>query len=139
MANHLPLLRLISIYLIALVWAPASSGAGRSSDSTAVNAQAISTTADTGQRLWCVAKPATPDKLLQANLNFACGEGGVDCTPLLEGNACYSPDTLISHASYAMNLYYQKHGRNYWNCYFQNTGLVVFTDPSYDNCIYPPQ
>ncbi|KAI5069556.1 hypothetical protein GOP47_0015857 [Adiantum capillus-veneris] len=96
-------------------------------------------TGDTGQKLWCVAKPSAPENLLMANLNFACGEGGVDCTQLQQGHACYSPNTIISHASYAMNMYYQKHGRNYWNCYFQNTGLVVFTDPSYGDCMYSPQ
>eukprot|EP01018_Ginkgo_biloba_P009602 Gb_00237 [translate_table: standard] len=94
---------------------------------------------DPGQRLWCVAKPSADDNSLSANLNYACSQGGVDCSVLHNGCPCYYPNTLISHASVAMNLYYQAHGRNFWNCYFNSTGLVVFTDPSFGKCIYPSQ
>ncbi|KAK6917473.1 X8 domain, partial [Dillenia turbinata] len=47
------------------------------------------------------------------------------------GQACFYPNTLINRASVAMNLYYQANGRNYWNCYFQNSGLIVISDPIY--------
>ncbi|MCO5573155.1 hypothetical protein L7F22_026921 [Adiantum nelumboides] len=92
-----------------------------------------------GQKLWCVANPSVPESELKRNLNFACGEGGANCKQLEPEGTCYEPNSLISHVSYAMNLYYQAHGRNYWNCYFNNTGLVVFTDPSYGSCTYPAQ
>ncbi|KAH7279192.1 hypothetical protein KP509_37G009700 [Ceratopteris richardii] len=93
----------------------------------------------TGQKLWCVANPSVPEEELSKNLNFACGEGGANCKALEPGGPCYQPNSVIAHASYAMNLYYQAHGRNYWNCYFHDTGLVVFTDPSYGSCKYPAQ
>ena len=80
--------------------------------------------------MWCVANPSTPDEKLIDNLNFACGQGGVNCMALDPGGSCHNPNTLLSHASYAMNRYYQAQGRNYWNCDFHSTGLVVFTDPS---------
>ena len=80
--------------------------------------------------MWCVANPSTPDEKLIDNLNFACGQGGVNCLALDPGGSCYNPNTLLSHTSYAMNRYYQAQGRNYWNCDFHSTGLVVFTDPS---------
>ncbi|KAL3849358.1 hypothetical protein ACJIZ3_011240 [Penstemon smallii] len=35
-----------------------------------------------------------------------------------------------------MNLYYQFAGRKQWNCNFGNSGLIIFTDPSYGSCIY---
>uniref|UniRef100_A0A7N0R844 Uncharacterized protein n=1 Tax=Kalanchoe fedtschenkoi TaxID=63787 RepID=A0A7N0R844_KALFE len=38
-----------------------------------------------------------------------------------------------------MNMYYQMHGRNYWNCDFKGTGLVTFSDPSYGSCRYSQQ
>ncbi|EFJ05513.1 hypothetical protein SELMODRAFT_49660, partial [Selaginella moellendorffii] len=79
---------------------------------------------------WCVAKPHADQAVLSKGLNFACGEGGADCAAIQNGGACYNPPTLIAHASYAFNSYYQIKGRNYWNCYFQNAALLVVTDPS---------
>ncbi|XP_009406277.2 glucan endo-1,3-beta-D-glucosidase isoform X1 [Musa acuminata AAA Group] len=86
------------------------------------------------QKTWCVAKPSSDEATLTANLNYACSQ--VDCSILQRGCGCFYPDNLISHASIAMNLYYQSRGRNYWNCYFKNSALVVTTDPSFGNCVY---
>eukprot|EP00250_Pteridium_aquilinum_P014324 c21915_g1_i1 orf=72-524(+) len=94
---------------------------------------------DGGQKVWCVGKPAAEDLYLRRNIDYACGEGGVDCRLIQEGGTCFLPNSPIAHASYAMNLYYQKNGRNWWNCHFNNTGLVVFTDPSFGNCKYTAQ
>ncbi|KAJ1427413.1 X8 domain [Sesbania bispinosa] len=92
-----------------------------------------------GPSVWCVAKPHAEDKVLQSVLDFCCGPGGVDCREVYEGGDCYQPNKLLAHASYAMNAYYQMHGRNYWNCDFKATGLVTFSDPSYGTCRYPQQ
>ncbi|XP_068646858.1 glucan endo-1,3-beta-glucosidase 12-like [Aristolochia californica] len=92
-----------------------------------------------GPSVWCVAKPHADERILQAVLDFCCGPGGVDCGELREKGACYEPDQLNAHASYAMNAYYQMHGRNYWNCDFKGIGLVTFSDPSYGGCRYPQQ
>ncbi|XVE88348.1 hypothetical protein DITRI_Ditri19aG0062500 [Diplodiscus trichospermus] len=83
---------------------------------------------------WCVAKPGTSDDLLQQNINFACSQ--VDCSQTHSGGLCFYPTTLINHASYAMNLYYQTTGRKKSSCDFRETGLVVSNDPSYGNCSY---
>lgn len=80
------------------------------------------------QKTWCVAKPSSEQSILLANINYACSQ--VDCRILQKGCSCFLPDNLINHASIAMNLYYQSKGRNHWNCYFGNSGLVVVTDPS---------
>ncbi|KAM0938172.1 putative carbohydrate-binding X8 domain-containing protein, plant [Dioscorea sansibarensis] len=87
-----------------------------------------------GEKTWCVAKPSADDATLLANLNYACSQ--VDCSVLQQSCSCFYPDILISHASIAMNLYYQSNGRNYWNCYFNNSAIIVITDPSYGNCAY---
>ncbi|PIA46684.1 hypothetical protein AQUCO_01500316v1 [Aquilegia coerulea] len=92
-----------------------------------------------GPSVWCVAKPHADEKMLQAVLDFCCGAGGVDCKDLVDHGACFDPNKLHAHASYAMNGYYQMHGRNYWNCDFKGTGLVTFSDPSYGTCYYPQQ
>lgn len=83
-----------------------------------------------GPSVWCVAKPHADEKVIQAVLDFCCGSGGVDCREIYENGDCYAPDKIYAHASYAMNAYYQMHGRNYWNCDFKGTGLVTFSDPS---------
>ncbi|XP_038686563.1 glucan endo-1,3-beta-glucosidase isoform X2 [Tripterygium wilfordii] len=86
------------------------------------------------QKTWCVAKPSSDHATLAANIDYSCSQ--VDCRILQKGCPCFSPDNLINHASIAMNIYYQANGRNNWNCYFRNSGLIVMTDPSYSNCIY---
>nr|GLL37123.1 glucan endo-1,3-beta-D-glucosidase-like [Ipomoea trifida] len=92
-----------------------------------------------GPSVWCVAKPHAEEKVIQQVLDFCCGAGGVDCREIYENGDCYYPDKIHAHASYAMNAYYQMHGRNYWNCDFKATGLVTFSDPSYGKCRYPQQ
>ncbi|PON33106.1 Glycoside hydrolase [Parasponia andersonii] len=93
-----------------------------------------------GPSVWCVAKPHAAEKVLQAVLDFCCGPGGVDCRDIYnESGECFEPNKLLAHASYAMNSYYQMHGRNFWNCDFKGTGLVTFSDPSYGPCRYPQQ
>ncbi|XP_068640429.1 glucan endo-1,3-beta-glucosidase 12-like [Aristolochia californica] len=92
-----------------------------------------------GPSVWCVAKPHADERILQAVLDFSCGPGGVDCRDLREKGACSEPNKLNAHASFAMNAYYQMHGRNYWNCDFKGIGLVTFSDPSYGSCRYSQQ
>ncbi|XP_043808282.1 glucan endo-1,3-beta-glucosidase 3 [Manihot esculenta] len=76
---------------------------------------------------WCVAKPATEDDMLQENINFSCNH--VDCSPIQDGGSCFSPTTLMNHAAFAMNLYYQSTGRGSNSCEFRGTGLLVTTNP----------
>lgn len=92
-----------------------------------------------GPSVWCVAKPHGDEKVVQSVLDFCCGPGGVDCREIYESGNCYEPDKIHAHASYAMNAYYQMHGRNYWNCDFKSVGLVTFSDPSYGTCRYSEQ
>ncbi|KAI3446103.1 hypothetical protein Pfo_002768 [Paulownia fortunei] len=85
---------------------------------------------------WCVPRPGISDAQLQANLDYACGQG-IDCSPIQPGGACFEPTTVVSHAAYAMNLLYQSAGRNPWNCDFMQTATLITTNPSYNACIYP--
>ncbi|KAJ0962615.1 hypothetical protein J5N97_027737 [Dioscorea zingiberensis] len=86
------------------------------------------------QKSWCVPKPSADNATLWENLNFACAE--VDCLVLQKDQPCYYPFTMRSHASVAMNIYYQVNGRNNWTCDFKGSGLTVITDPSFDKCTY---
>ncbi|XP_020595655.1 major pollen allergen Ole e 10-like [Phalaenopsis equestris] len=86
------------------------------------------------EKTWCVANPSAKEVDLQNNIDFACSK--IDCSLIQYDGLCFFPDTNISHASVAMNLYYQSNGRNSWNCYFGGSGLLVTTDPSYGTCKY---
>ncbi|CAM6128285.1 unnamed protein product [Calypogeia fissa] len=90
-----------------------------------------------GPNTWCVAKPGSALGDLVNALNYACGDGGADCSQIQVGGSCYNPNTLFSHASYAFSSYYAANGRNYWNCFFGNSSLITITDPSYAGCSYP--
>ncbi|XP_062012789.1 glucan endo-1,3-beta-glucosidase 1-like [Rosa rugosa] len=83
---------------------------------------------------WCIAKPTAPYSLLQMNIDFACSQ--VDCSVIQTGGECQLPDTIMNHASVAMNLYYQSFGRTDLSCYFKSTGMIVIDDPSFGTCLY---
>ncbi|XP_074319228.1 major pollen allergen Ole e 10 isoform X2 [Silene latifolia] len=87
-----------------------------------------------GQKTWCIAKPSSDQATLLQNIDYACSQ--VDCSVLHKGCPCFSPDNLMNHASIAMNLYYSAKGANQWNCDFRGSGLIVITNPSYENCLY---
>ncbi|KAJ8771306.1 hypothetical protein K2173_026483 [Erythroxylum novogranatense] len=101
------------------------------------NKQAQSPTAGTGPvKRWCVPKSDASDDALQKNIDYVCSSG-VDCGPIQEGGTCFNPNTVRSHASYAMNAYYQAFGRHDFNCDFEHTGVLTSEDPSHEACNYP--
>ncbi|KAK6159752.1 hypothetical protein DH2020_003133 [Rehmannia glutinosa] len=57
---------------------------------------------------WCIAQANAPSDKLQAFINYACGV--VDCTAIQPGGTCFDPNTIVSHASYALNLVYKNGG-----------------------------
>ncbi|KAK4720568.1 hypothetical protein R3W88_010801 [Solanum pinnatisectum] len=92
---------------------------------------------DTTNQTYCVAKDNADKKMVQAALDWACGPGKVDCTPLLQENPCYDPNTVFAHASYAFDAYYHKMGMADGTCNFNGVAKVTTTDPSHGSCIYP--
>lgn len=82
------------------------------------------------QRLWCVAKPNVPADTLQEAMDYACGEGGADCEEIMPHGNCFYPDTVVAHASYAFNSYWQKTKRNGGTCAFGGTAMLINADPS---------
>nr|BAJ85556.1 predicted protein [Hordeum vulgare subsp. vulgare] len=85
---------------------------------------------------WCVASTNVSETALQNGLNWACGPGNVDCSAIQPSQPCYQPDTLVSHASYAFNSYYQQNGATDVACGFGGAGMRTTKDPSYDTCLY---
>ena len=82
------------------------------------------------QELWCVAKPSVPADTLQEALDYACSEGGANCAEIQPQGNCYHPDTVVAHASYAFNSYWQKNKRKGGTCSFGGTAMLINADPS---------
>ncbi|XP_059629379.1 glucan endo-1,3-beta-glucosidase 1-like [Cornus florida] len=82
---------------------------------------------------WCIADEQTPDEDLQTALDWACGNGA-DCSKIQVNKACYLPNTLKDHASYAFNSYYQKLKHKGATCYFSAAAIITALDPSHGSC-----
>ncbi|KAL5202749.1 hypothetical protein ABZP36_013701 [Zizania latifolia] len=85
---------------------------------------------------WCVASPSASSTALQVALDYACGQGGTDCSAIQSGGSCFNPNTVRDHASYAFNSYYQKNPVQ-TSCDFGGTAILTSTDPSSSSCKYP--
>ncbi|KAM2656946.1 hypothetical protein EV1_012378 [Malus domestica] len=53
---------------------------------------------------YCVCKDGVGDATLQKALDYACG-ARADCSPINQNGACYQPNTVKNHCSYAVNSY----------------------------------
>ncbi|KAL9252864.1 Glucan endo-1,3-beta-glucosidase 2-like protein [Drosera capensis] len=71
---------------------------------------------DTTNQTYCVEEDGVDQRLLQAGLDWACGPRKVDCSPLLQGQPCYEPDTVAAHATYDFDTYYHQTGMAPGHC-----------------------
>nr|XP_017234578.1 PREDICTED: PLASMODESMATA CALLOSE-BINDING PROTEIN 5-like isoform X2 [Daucus carota subsp. sativus] len=85
---------------------------------------------------WCVARPGVSQGDLQDALDWACGMGKTNCGPIKSGGPCFEPNTLLSHASFAFNSYYQQNGNSDIACNFGGTATLTQRNPSYGKCSY---
>ncbi|XP_072986335.1 glucan endo-1,3-beta-glucosidase 7-like [Typha latifolia] len=112
-----------------------------SSSSPAPSSNSSTSTGGNGKKpagkRWCVPKAEATDEELQTDLDYACGQPNVDCRPIQSGGACYLPDTVRSHAAYAMNQLYQVSGQHPSACDFTQTATLTTNNPSYATCVYP--
>jgi hypothetical protein len=76
------------------------------------------------------AEKGVNESSLQADIDYACGLGGANCLPIQPGMLCYLPNTWFSHASYAINSYYQENTNAPEACDFEGTAIITTTDPS---------
>ncbi|KAI3454686.1 hypothetical protein Pfo_011349, partial [Paulownia fortunei] len=73
-------------------------------------------------KTWCMTKVSAPSDKLQGFIDYACGQ--FSCKEIQPGGTCYEPNTLQSHASYALDIVYQARG---W-CN-PEIGTTTVTDP----------
>ncbi|XP_031399245.1 glucan endo-1,3-beta-glucosidase 2 isoform X2 [Punica granatum] len=91
---------------------------------------------DTTNQTYCAAKEGADQKMLQAALDWACGAGKVDCSPLMQGGPCYEPDTVMAHATYAFDTYYHQMGKAPGTCDFNGVAAITTSNPSHGSCIF---
>ncbi|KAI3933436.1 hypothetical protein MKW92_013922 [Papaver armeniacum] len=86
---------------------------------------------------WCACRTDVSESALQKALDYACGNGA-DCKPILQNGACFQPNTVRAHCSYAVNSYFQNKGQAQGSCVFSNSATIVQNDPSTGGtCTYP--
>lgn len=79
---------------------------------------------------WCVSNTAAAPETLENALNFACGANADFCTAIQPNQTCYLPSTVTSHASWALNNYWQAYKAAGGSCSFDGAGILTSTDPS---------
>uniref|UniRef100_A0A0D9V616 X8 domain-containing protein n=1 Tax=Leersia perrieri TaxID=77586 RepID=A0A0D9V616_9ORYZ len=86
---------------------------------------------------WCVCRTDVAEAALQKALDYACGHGA-DCGPVTPSGACYSPNSVAAHCSYAANSYFQRNAQAKGaTCDFGGVATLSSTDPSSGTCKYP--
>ena len=83
----------------------------------------------TFDKYWCIARPWASAEVVQAALDWACGHSA-DCRLIQLAQPCYVPNTLLSHASFAFNSYFQIHGQATGTCDFGGAAMITNIDPS---------
>lgn len=85
---------------------------------------------------WCVCRQDASQAALQKTIDYACGSGA-DCNSIHESGACYNPNTVPAHCSWAANSYYQNNKAKGATCDFAGTATLTTSDPSSSGCSYP--
>ncbi|XP_031473803.1 glucan endo-1,3-beta-glucosidase 4-like isoform X3 [Nymphaea colorata] len=96
----------------------------------------VTTNTTSGPVVFCVARPDADPVALKMGLDWACGPGSANCTAIQQGQPCFLPDTLASHASYAYSDYYRKTVTAGGTCDFNGTATLSYSDPSHGSCVY---
>lgn len=88
-------------------------------------------------KAWCVVAEGADVTAVAAALSYACSQGNGTCDPIQPGKACFKPDSLVGHASYAFSAYWAQFRRLGGTCYFNGLAAQTAKDPSYGSCKFP--
>jgi Flp pilus assembly protein TadD len=78
---------------------------------------------------FCVCRSDQSTAALQKAIDYSCGQGA-DCTAIQQTGACYNPNDLAAHCSWAANSYFQKNRATGATCDFTGVATLSSTDPS---------
>lgn len=87
--------------------------------------------------IWCVAARGVNASELGSALSYACSQGNKTCDPIQPGKACFKPDSLGWHASYAFSSYWSQLKNTGATCYFNGLATQTAKDPSFGHCKFP--
>lgn len=77
-----------------------------------------------------MANPTVASAVAQTAMDYACASGA-DCDMVAApGAPCFLPDTLMAHASYAFNSYWQRTKVAGGTCDFAGAAMLITKDPS---------
>lgn len=89
-------------------------------------------------KIWCVVVSGRVNQSeLASALTYACGQGNSTCDAIIRGKECFEPNSMVSHASYAFNSYWQQFRSVGGTCYFNGLAVQTTKNPSYGSCKYP--
>ncbi|TKY68681.1 glucan endo-1,3-beta-glucosidase A6 [Spatholobus suberectus] len=88
-------------------------------------------------RAWCVVAEEANVTVVAAAISYACSQGNGTCDPIQPGKACFKPDSIMGHASYAFSAYWAQFRRVGGTCYFNGLATQTAKDPSYGSCKFP--
>ncbi|GLJ48783.1 hypothetical protein SUGI_1028770 [Cryptomeria japonica] len=88
-------------------------------------------------KLWCVVDLKANMSALPDAITYACSQGNNTCIDIQPGKPCYQPSSVVRHASYAFNSYWQQFKNSGASCYFNGAATMVTKNPSYGSCRYP--
>ncbi|MCO5567381.1 hypothetical protein L7F22_021071 [Adiantum nelumboides] len=92
-------------------------------------------TSEEGAAHWCVANPSADGDALQGALNTICNDDQRYCKDFTQkGDSCYEPNTLVEHASYAFNMYWQEKKTSSGTCNFNGTAGLTSINHSHGKC-----
>ncbi|RDY14245.1 putative glucan endo-1,3-beta-glucosidase A6, partial [Mucuna pruriens] len=80
---------------------------------------------------WCVVADGANATAVAAALSYACSQGNGTCDPIQPGKACFEPDSVAGHASYAFSAYWAQFRRVGGTCYFNGLATQTAKDPRY--------
>lgn len=88
-------------------------------------------------KAWCVVAEGANVTAVAAALSFACSQGNGTCDPIQPGKACFEPDSVVGHASYAFSAYWAQLRTVGATCFFNGLATQTANDPSYGSCKFP--
>ncbi|KAI5069375.1 hypothetical protein GOP47_0015676 [Adiantum capillus-veneris] len=86
---------------------------------------------------WCMANPSADGVALQGALKTICNQDQQYCKAFAgEKHPCYQPNTLIEHASFAFNQYWQDRKTRGAICDFNGTAGLTTINHSHGDCMF---